>query len=302
MTIVSLTFLLAVFTAIGFFRAQWWWAVIDFFRLQYAVAGLILCLWALFCGERLTALADVVLIAINLWRIRHFLPCFNYSGPAESVNVFSVNAYRNNHSSKRLTDAILKADADVLLMMEMHDELENALSDAIKTFPYRLEAPVREGFRICLYAKKPLEDAEVITFEELQTPLLSAVADIDGEKCRIFSAHPKPALSEEWSDFRLSYFDAVEPIIAKSDMPTIVLGDFNAVPWETRFSQFLERTGLKSTLMHHGYKITWPVYFPILGVPMDHILIKKDVPYDRLHVGPFVGSDHFPVSLRLRKK
>ena len=76
-----------------------------------------------------------------------------------------------------------------------------------------------------------------------------------------------------------------------------MMGDFNTVPWEPWFLDFLSHTQLKSTLKDHGYKMTWPTHFLPMGIPMDHILVSKGVKYKNLKIGPHVGSDHYPISI-----
>ena len=77
------------------------------------------------------------------------------------------------------------------------------------------------------------------------------------------------------------------------------MGDFGMVPWADRFRHFLKKAKLQNPLRKYGYEVTWPVNFPLLGVPMDYILISESENYRDLHMGPYTGSGHFPVSLKL---
>jgi endonuclease/exonuclease/phosphatase (EEP) superfamily protein YafD len=184
--------------------------------------------------------------------------------------------------------------------MEVTDHLELTLKEIFARYPYRMEVPVRDGFRICLLSRHTLHNETITHYGATNTPLLNATIEIDGKPYSIYSAHPKPALSREWNEERHIYFKEVEKVIGADENAKIMMGDFNSVPWEPHFQRFLQNSGLRSTLKKHGYKVTWPVYCIPMGIPMDHILVSNDVICDSLKIGPSCGSDHYPVSMNLK--
>lgn len=286
-------------TLAGFSRQVWWFTILDFFRLQYACLAVFLLAVAFYTINIYVIILVPMIVGLNLYRIRLFLPNFQTGDIIQNKDVLSVNAYQKNHDPKALAKTISMANPQVLLIMEMTEKLENALHEKLAAYPYRLKSPVRDGFEIWLLSKTPLEDTRITKHCPSETPLLSARVNIRGKDYRVFSAHPKPALNKHWYMERQAYFDEVEKVVAQADLPVLMLGDFNAVPWEKRFTEFLHKTNLKSTLEGHGYKVTWPVYFPVMGIPMDHILITRNAEYNHLRTGPYVGSDHYPVSLKI---
>jgi endonuclease/exonuclease/phosphatase family metal-dependent hydrolase len=40
---------------------------------------------------------------------------------------------------------------------------------------------------------------------------------------------------------------------------------------------------------------TYPAWFPLLWLPLDHCLVSADLLVGQFRVGPYAGSDHFPV-------
>jgi endonuclease/exonuclease/phosphatase (EEP) superfamily protein YafD len=71
--------------------------------------------------------------------------------------------------------------------------------------------------------------------------------------------------------------------------------DFNITPWSPVFADILEGSGLRDSSLGFGVAPTWlsrPLFF---GLPIDHILVSPDIKVKNRHVGPDVGSDHFPV-------
>ncbi len=294
------TFFILSLTILGFTDIVWWFNILDFFRLQYAVVAIALFIIALIAGHIPAALLNAAIGIVNLYRIRKFLPGI----PQKKIfpmntKILSVNAYKGNDKPERLEKLIKGAAPDLLLIMEMTEDTKNALDKVLTPYKYQLQTPVRDGFSICLLSKTELKNAAVTHHGPGDTPLLYACVEIHEQKYDVFSAHPKPALNKSWHEERGIYFHETEKIIAAAKGPVLVMGDFNSVPWESHFETFLKRTNLKSTVEGHGYKVTWPVYFPVLGIPMDHILITRDHNYSDLHVGPYAGSDHYPISINL---
>lgn len=303
MTLIIITFAIALLTLVGFSKLIWWFTILDFFRLQYAVLAFItgmICIY--YSSYGLLALNTLITI-INIYRIRHFLPRLPHL-PKQDANktLFSINAYKENENLDKLEKVLQKTDPEIVLVMEITEHHEKRLVQIVSQYPYRLQTPVRDGFSICLLSKTLLEDTEITYHGPTETPLLQAKVQINGKRYQIYSAHPKPALNKKWHVDRLSYFADIQQEMAKNKdegCPIVVMGDFNSVPWEKHFTEFLDTVGLKSTIKDQGYKVTWPVYLPLMGIPMDHILISKNTPYSNVQVGPTVGSDHYPLSLNL---
>lgn len=295
-TVLTIIFILFVIvTLLGFSRHVWWFTILDFPRLQYAVVSIAIAILTAYFQFWILSGGFFLIALINLYRIRHFLPGMKRQKSFKNKTIMSVNAFRENTDYKDFNDTVIKADPEILLIMEMTDHLWNHIQPCVKSYPYKLEVPVRDGFRICLLSKSKLRDTEITHHGPGKTPLLHAKVKLNGREFQVFSAHPKPALNKNWYEERGHYFHEIEKIVQSADLPVIVLGDFNSVPWEKHFQVFLKNTNLKSTLCNHGYKITWPVYFPLMGVPMDHILISVDEPFSDLYVGHYIGSDHYPV-------
>ena len=296
-----LTTTILLLTLLGYSKLVWWFTILDFFRLQYACVAFLLLCGSIFIGSIPLSLVNALLVCTNIYRIRHFFPHLPHK-PVQDANktIFSVNAYKDNHDPEELREILQKTDPQLLLIIEMTEHLEKKLITEFSNYAYRLQTPVRDGFSICLLSKEPLEDTDITHHGPGNTPLMRARTKINGKNYQIYSAHPKPALNKKWSEERHQYFSEIQEIVAdKNGEPVIVMGDFNSVPWEKHFVTFLTKTNLKSTIKDQGYKVTWPVYFPLMGIPMDHILMSHGENYSNVQVGPYVGSDHYPLSLNL---
>ncbi len=79
----------------------------------------------------------------------------------------------------------------------------------------------------------------------------------------------------------------------------VVLGDFNTTPWSVRFSELLERSGLSESPLGRGLTATWTSRNPLFGLPIDHVLVGRDIQVLDQEVGRDIASDHYPVSATL---
>ncbi|MCP4501446.1 MAG: hypothetical protein GY822_15915 [Deltaproteobacteria bacterium] len=80
-----------------------------------------------------------------------------------------------------------------------------------------------------------------------------------------------------------------------SKYPVVLAGDFNATPWSIVFQNFLDETGLHNAAYARGGGTTWPTFLPLMfRIPIDHILLSKQLVSTSFLVGPEMGSDHLP--------
>jgi endonuclease/exonuclease/phosphatase (EEP) superfamily protein YafD len=75
-----------------------------------------------------------------------------------------------------------------------------------------------------------------------------------------------------------------------------VMGDMNITPWSPVMRDFLEQNRLKDSALGHGIHPTWFSHSLMFGIPIDQILHGSGVVILDRHVGPEIGSDHFPVT------
>jgi endonuclease/exonuclease/phosphatase (EEP) superfamily protein YafD len=79
----------------------------------------------------------------------------------------------------------------------------------------------------------------------------------------------------------------------------VVAGDLNMSPWSPFFRRFMKKSGLKDSEDSFGFQPTWPTYQPILYLPLDHVLVSRDIAIVDRRIGAKVGSDHLPVVVDL---
>ena len=76
----------------------------------------------------------------------------------------------------------------------------------------------------------------------------------------------------------------------------ILIGDLNTTPYSPYFSQLLKDSGLLNSMQGLRILGTWPADLPFfLRIPIDHLLVSKNIQVVKQEICPHVGSDHLPI-------
>jgi len=86
--------------------------------------------------------------------------------------------------------------------------------------------------------------------------------------------------------------------------PLVLLGDFNLTPHDGAFERLLVNGGLVNAAAGSGLMTTWPASAGrwagrLPGLQIDHCLVSHGIRAESFVLGPWVGSDHRPVLVRL---
>jgi endonuclease/exonuclease/phosphatase family metal-dependent hydrolase len=243
-----------------------------------------------------------------------------------------------------IINEIKKINADILVLLEAHNDqtLDNSvrqklikLGYEIKSAPYDDDMASRADSRhdrssLIILSKLDVTKFNVIKLANIRNCLIINVAD----KLRLIGVH----LDDRHEDNRVKQVNQLSKIINQSDMPTVVLGDFNAMHgedlWPARFLKFspikfiigklstnlgikaigmatgdtlktLEsNTNLRDADPKHQPTVTpknmSQEYMPSIRlIQIDHIYTTPDIKISNFRVHPDGGSDHRAISANL---
>lgn len=283
---------------------SWHWRLDLFahFRWQYLFLGAAIMLWALWRRHRvllvfavLTTLLNGALIAQLAWQ-----PALRAGTLTDdfALRMLSLNVLTSNPHKQRVMDLVTASDADVVVLTEVDIEWSVALEALATQYPYRIVHPRPDNFGVALLSRLPLEEPGVMGLESMQMPSIMARITHQGRRLLIVGTHPRPPLSAGHADVRDRQLQALGQLVARTEEPVVVLGDFNATPWSAPMRALTAgRLGYRS---HNApWTPTWMVRTPF-AIPIDHVLCTAPLVIIRRSVGPDVGSDHRPVQVELR--
>jgi len=86
---------------------------------------------------------------------------------------------------------------------------------------------------------------------------------------------------------------------AMTSAHSLLIGDFNAVPWNEALEQIGRQPGAPQRLSL-GPRSTWLSPLPLLGAAIDHAFVSNAL-VGSVALGPANGSDHFPIIVSLKR-
>ena len=235
-----------------------------------------------------------------------------FSGPArgiqpgqwtEAVRLMTFNVLGSNETPQRVVRVISENRPDVVAVIEYSSDWTQHLQPLHADYPYRLVQPRWHGFGIALFSKFPIVGSSVhqLADDRTDSPMLIATLDLGSEKVlRLAAVHLLAPMQPERMSIRNRQMKEVEHWLPPKDVPTVLVGDFNCVPWSPFMKALMRGTGLRDSRDGWGYQGSWPALFWPMLIPIDQALVSSDVAViDRQVIADPTGSDHLPVLLEI---
>jgi endonuclease/exonuclease/phosphatase (EEP) superfamily protein YafD len=294
----------------------WWIRFLDFPRLQFGVALVILLAGAVVLRSRIgkvgwvtCALGGFALVhqASSLYPYTRF-PAHALSGldtceTGSSFTLLIANVQERNEEAAEFLDLVEDVGPDLLLIMETDEWWDRNLRSLEESFPERMQfIPESDGaFGMHVFSRLPLIDPEFQFLFDGYTP--TAVTGVElpgGAVVQLVGVHPHPPLA--WSQpttLRDASLLKAALLAEASASATIVAGDFNSVPWETVTRRAARIGGLLDPRIGRGLYPTFSADSFLMSWPLDQILFQEEFGLLEFAVLPAFGSDHHPVMASL---
>ncbi len=283
-------------------RYGWVFDLMSHFRLQHLIACAVVVLYALL--RRRTWLVLISLISV-LWNAQ-IIHAFHQTAEAvnapgeKALRVMTFNVLTENKNHVAAIDHVLKADADIVCLLEVDETWHPNLEPLRVKYPHRVEELFHGNFGIACYTRLPLKSSEVRRFTIWQLPTLVLNLDHLGRPLTFIATHPEPPLggvrAHEWRK-QLSDIGA---LVAGLSGEVIVAGDFNATPWCEGMRLLREKGGLDFHSVAPVWPPTWGLHLPMM-IPIDHVLTKRGLTIQKRTLGPETGSDHRSVTVEITR-
>ena len=295
-----LLLLVAAATVATFFAESSWLAeLFTHFPLQYLIIAAACGATLAWLGHRRMALLAGTVVAVNLVVLLGSQP-FGQRALAsvdDSVRLalLLANVERVNAQHHPIIRYIQTERPDIVVLLEIDKHWRLDLDAELDTYPHRLIRAQENNFGIGVYSRVPLIDSEVLDLGGAGVTSLLFRVMVGGKPVRILATHPVPPTGQEQAGFRDRQLAAIAGMATSRLTPMIVIGDLNLTPWSPRFRDLLDEGGLADSRVGFGHHATWPSWFPLLWIPIDHVLVGRGIEVYRREVGPALGSDHYPV-------
>ena len=220
-----------------------------------------------------------------------------------ALHLVATNVLQDNDQFERWREVIRAADPDIVLALEVDDRWDDFIAEALgEDYPHAVRYPQDNYYGMVLYSRLPLIDPDLRFIVEDDAPSIHTGVELPGGK-RIYlhGLHPRPPepLRDEDATARDAEVVIVGREIDAEERPTVIAGDFNDVAWSHTSELFLRVSQLLDPRKGRGFFNTFDARYPLVSWPLDHVFHSNDFKLIELKLLPFVGSDHFPVSITL---
>ena len=206
-----------------------------------------------------------------------------------------VRANDNPHHDKVLS-LIGRTSPDVIVLNEVSVAWQPELERLRAAYPDQLYCQGSSYIGgVAVLSRRPFESAKQLTCHS-RGELGIARIDFGGRPVDVASMH----LTWPWPFRQPLQIDRLAPDLATLGDTAILAGDFNATGWSAAMERIAEAGGLE---LVSSPGPTWldfklPMALrPLIGLDLDHMLVKGDVIVHAMRVEEDVGSDHLPLLL-----
>lgn len=183
-----------------------------------------------------------------------------------------------------VSQAIREADVDLVVLLESED-IAGVLDDDLDDLSL-LPAQGRRGRDTAppmVLSRRPWVTAVVPLGEP--RPATIVHAQLGGRALDIVTVHPLPPLTAGWAASHDRSISVLADDVLPRDVPYVVACDCNSTPWSPSMRRLLD-AGLR------GPTVAPTFGAPLLGIPLDHVLLGDGVAAVSREQWPFSGSDH----------
>ena len=311
----GLTFLLffggLLFVLGDFGKMHWLFDLVSHFQLQYFIFFLFCALVFWFANYHARAVIALVFLLATFSNLIPYLPHYNYSASRVSgvekiekkspqVRVMFYNMYIANSRYEEIAEVIQVEKPDVLIITEIaqisYTNLEKLLADV---YQYRyFETGFPDYFDMAIFSKLPITNFQVHYLAREKNPTLDMTVKLGTKSLRVLSAHTRSPMGKDKTEIRNEHLTALANIISGVDGALMVGGDFNITPWSVYFKDFVKTSRLIDVRVGRGLLPSWESRLLwSMRIPIDQVLVSRDVRVQNLHTGKAVGSDHLPMIL-----
>ncbi|MGB5981554.1 MAG: endonuclease/exonuclease/phosphatase family protein [Nonlabens sp.] len=302
----------AVLSLVPLFGADFWWIRIFDYLHMYFMGFTFIAIILYFFTFKPKWVNDYIYIGILLgcfafqvFRAIDYLPFYpSEVGAQENENAteitfYTANVLQKNTESKKLFEEINVKKPEIIVFTETDQVWQGKILNAIGAdYPYKVEQPQDNTYGMILYSKLELVNPQVKFMVDDGIPSIhSEVMTDKGDKFQLFAIHPTPPMPQHNPKSTDRDQELMKTAIRSynSEIPVVVMGDFNDVPWSDS-TQLMKTIGkLLDARIGRGAYNTFNAQSFLMRWPLDHILSSSDFRYVDAATGVDFGSDHFPL-------
>ncbi len=226
-----------------------------------------------------------------------------YKGNSNNtLSLLACNVYMDNLQVDRCIKLIENHNPDIVLLVETNEWWYEQTKQLQSRYPHNAAHPLDNTYGMILYSKLPMTETKIRFLVEKNVPSISTWVTLKNDiRANIYCLHPAPPspTENETAQERDAELLLVAKEVRNKDYPVVVMGDLNDVAWSKTTRLFQKVSGLLDPRMGRGFFNTFPVAFPMLRWPLDHVFHTNHFKLKQIKRCEDIGSDHFPIYINL---
>ncbi|MGA8853516.1 MAG: endonuclease/exonuclease/phosphatase family protein [Christiangramia sp.] len=305
--------LAVVITLIPLIAADFWWIrMFDYPHIQLTLLTLT-AIAAYFFRFEIRSWRDytfmAVLVACFIFQFAKIYPYtpfapYDVGKPTEAVDentgfmLLTSNVLQKNKKTQFLIEEMKKLNPDVAVFTETDQVWSEAIKSGIGSdYPYKVEVPLDNTYGMILYSKLNLINPKVKYVVDDSIPSIHTEIELrSGDRIQLHAIHPTPPMpqhnpssSDRDAEMMKTALEAMD-----SDIPVVVIGDFNDVAWSNT-TRMLQTIGeLLDVRKGRSFFNTFNAKSFIMRWSLDHIFVSEEFRVKKINTGSDIKSDHFP--------
>ncbi len=273
------------------------------FRLQYLIVSILLLVVFLFMRSYRYSIALFASAIFSLWLVAPWYLSDHDHQPlpdnAQTLTLLHANVHSSNKQYDRLRDFIDAEKPDIIFLQEFNTDWLKGSSYLLHAYPYAYSEPRSGNFGIAAFSKIPFDAISHVDSPPLGYPTIVASLTVGDETLTVISSHPTIPLGASFYDARNAQYESLIELVKAEPGSVLLLGDFNASVWDRQLLQLERETGLRNVRRGFGILPTWPTFFPVAMIPIDHAMVSPNIRVTNVRKGENIGSDHLPLIVTL---
>lgn len=210
-----------------------------------------------------------------------------------NIKVAHFNVSGFSESYEEAIDILLKTEADIISVQEVTPDWNRVLIDNLRdSFPY-LNSLVRfDLFGQIILSKFHVNKVDTIYHRDL--PYLKLIMQVDNREVCLISSHALPPLDRSSYDRLKDQLFKLAPHVQRSEIPVIVVGDFNLTAWSREIRDFKTAANLKDS-RRGVLPTTFKGAISEFEVPLEHIFFTDEM--ECIQFDPIIDHKTAPVGI-----
>lgn len=309
--------IVVVLTLFRFIASDYWWVrIFDFPHVQLTVLT-VAAFAAYFIKFDFKRRNDYIFAGLLMaCMLYQFIKIYTYTPLApfeignstkvsedKKLTFFTANVLQKNEEKEHLLKILDTIDADILLFTEANKKWQQSILNRLPSkYAYKVEQPLPNTYGMLMYSKLELINPKVLNQVDDSIPSIHTKVKLpSGKLIQLYSIHPTPPMPQHnpKSTERDKEMMLTAKLARDSEIPVVVIGDFNDVAWSQSTTLFQRISGLLDPRKGRGLFNTFNAKNIFMRWPLDHVFVGPKFRIKFMERGKDINSDHFPMYIEL---